>query len=689
LAKRRETKQGRKNGLSHAFCGFIHKNQMITRYELKKSSLVLVLVFVLALCAVPLLAFIQTKEPLWSYNAGGAVWSVAISSDGNYIAAGSEDNKVYLFSRASGTMLWSYKTGNWVHLVAISSDGNYIVTGSWDDEVYLFSRADNTPIWGYNTGDVVRSVAISSDGNYIVAGDLDNKVYLFSKNDNTPLWSYETGNGVSSVAISSDGSYIVAGSRDDKVYLFSRSSGTPLWDYTTDSYVLSVAISSDGSYITAGGEDKNVYLFSRTDNVPLWNYTTDSYVNYVAISSDGSYIAAGIGAAEIGHPYKVYLFSSASDTPLRSYTVGGGVCSLAISPDGNYIVTGIYYYGDIYLFSRASDTPLWSYKTSGSYPLVAISSDNNYIAVGSGDRNVYLFSQSPPSGPNLTLVAIGAVVVIAVAATAAVINFKMRAIKRHLLKKSSLKLGNLGSLGFLGYTIMLLFSIASNFVATGSPLFIVPSFFVLFLIALTWYDIGVKLKDEYMKLLGVLFMVAYILPLIIIVSMQAALNIENMNFEAAAVKASVTYGAFAVFSCYLIYRLVKNDLMRIVTSFFLIIPIFGLATTFEFGGYIVFASVIALILLTMVLEFRNLLKLGKKANNRLFTLAGWFKLGYLLSLIVLMVFWTQSLMYLIGLGASASTAIYSVGLTYGATIASMILGIGGTIFAALAFYIAR
>ena len=83
---------------------------------------------------------------LWSYETDGGVYSVTISSDGSYIAAGS-DYKVYLFDR-EGNLLWSYKTGGWVVSVAISSDGSYIAAGSEDGKVYLFDREGNL-LWSY------------------------------------------------------------------------------------------------------------------------------------------------------------------------------------------------------------------------------------------------------------------------------------------------------------------------------------------------------------------------------------------------------------------------------------------------------------------------------------------------------------------------------------------------------------
>jgi WD40 repeat protein len=324
----------------------------------------------------------ETYRLAWSYQTGAEVWSVSISSDGNYIAAGSGDNRVYLFSRSSG-LLWSYQTGGLVYSISISSDGNYIAAGSWDNRVYLFSRSSGL-LWSYQTGAEVWSVSISSDGNYIAAGSYD-RVYLFSRSSGL-LWSYQTGGVVLLVSISSDGNYIAAGSYD-RVYLFSRSSSTPLWSYQTGSVVWSVSISFDGSYIAAGSHDNRVYLFSRSSSTPLWSYQTGGWVYPISISSDGNYIAAGSYD-------RVYLFSRSSGL-LWSYQTGGWVPSVSISSDGSYIAAGSYD-DRVYLFSRSSSTPLWSYQTGNAVRSVSISSDGNYIATGSQDYRVYLLSKNRP-----------------------------------------------------------------------------------------------------------------------------------------------------------------------------------------------------------------------------------------------------------------------------------------------------
>jgi len=60
------------------------------------------LLLLACLALVMLAGDADAKEPLWSYDTTVSARSVAISADGEYIAASSEypDNKVYLFDEA-------------------------------------------------------------------------------------------------------------------------------------------------------------------------------------------------------------------------------------------------------------------------------------------------------------------------------------------------------------------------------------------------------------------------------------------------------------------------------------------------------------------------------------------------------------------------------------------------------------
>jgi len=334
---------------------------------------------------------------IWDYTTDGSVSSVAISSDGNYIAAGSD--KLYFFNRDTSTPIWNYTTESSVQSVSIASDGSYIAAGTSDaykSKIYLFNRNSSMPIWNYTTEGGIPSIAISSDGNYIIAGGGYNKIYLFNRNSSIPVWSYTTGEA-RSAAITCDGTYIAIGTDSNQVYLFNRNSSTPVWTWTGGwGFIPSIAISSEGNYIVAGNWDEKVRLFDKNSSTPLWNYSVGGYAISVDISSNGSYITAGSSRG-------IYLFNRNSSTPVWDYG-SGWVDTVAISSNGTYIVAGGFSSDKVHLFNRNSSIPLWQYNTGNVVTSVAISSDGNYITAGDRDHHkVYLFRRALPPGPSKTI----------------------------------------------------------------------------------------------------------------------------------------------------------------------------------------------------------------------------------------------------------------------------------------------
>ena len=357
-------------------------------------NLTTILAGLMAVAAVLLLAdnAAADTEPEWSYTTGDNVRSVSISANGEYIAVGSWDDKIYLFGKDSDTPIWSYTTGDNVRSIAISANGEFIVAGSKDKKVYLFGKDSNTPLWSYTTGDGAYPVATSADGEYIAAGSYDGNIYFFNKDSSTPLWSYDTGGTVYMTDISADGEYIAVGSGNPnpKVYLFDKDSNTPLWTCNTGGAVRWVAISEDGEYIAAGSnDDHKVRLFEKSSGTPLWSYTAGSYIYSVSISADGEYIAVG------SDDDKVYLFDKDSNTPLWSYDTGDDVKAVAISADGKYLAVGSNSY-KVHLFEIDSSTPLRDYTTEGEVWRIDISADGGYFIAGSDDNKAYLFRENVP-----------------------------------------------------------------------------------------------------------------------------------------------------------------------------------------------------------------------------------------------------------------------------------------------------
>ena len=154
----------------------------------------------------------NSNTPLWAYIAEEWINSTTISADGNYLVAIGNTKgggkREYLFARESNTPIWTYSIDNaWIKSIAVSSNGNYIAMGA-ENSVFLFGNNDNVPLWRYDTGGWVDSVAISADGNYLAAAGKG--VYFFNRQTNEPVWGQKCEQGyLYTVSMSSDGNYLV------------------------------------------------------------------------------------------------------------------------------------------------------------------------------------------------------------------------------------------------------------------------------------------------------------------------------------------------------------------------------------------------------------------------------------------------------------------------------------------------
>jgi len=256
----------------------------------------------------------DSNKPVWSYQSVQeeytSIFTVSISKNGEFLALGTttpnNGGLLAVFSKDSNKPLWVHRfnPGN-VHALAMSSDGNYIAAGTHcpDRKIYLFSRQSNQPLFEYVASEdsPVWSAAISADGRSVVYG-LDSAgtyegVLLFSSNQKKPAKKWQTDWWIRSLGMSSDGKYIAVGSGDHRIYLIDKDKNQPVWEFGAGDRVGTVGISSTGQYLVGGSKDKKIYFLAKESNKPLWEFQTDSWVNAVAISADGNFIVAGNGIA--------------------------------------------------------------------------------------------------------------------------------------------------------------------------------------------------------------------------------------------------------------------------------------------------------------------------------------------------------------------------------------------------------
>ncbi|MEG5066413.1 caspase family protein [Microcoleus sp. B3-A4] len=362
----------------------------------------------------------------------GWVISVAISHDGKYIATGSQDQTVRLWS-IEGKLLNTFKGHQgWVNSVNFSPDGKYIATGSQDKTVRLWSIKGKLLNTFKGHQQEVYSVNFSPDGKYIATGSQDQTVHLWSSEGKLLKTFKGHQKGVRSVAFSPDGKSIVSGSEDNTVRLWSLEGKLLNTLKGHQGPVLSVSFSPSSRYLLSGSIDRTVRLWSikgelldtrsehedqvasvsfspngqyvissSFDNsIRLWNFINGSLVELAtlrgherevlatAFTPSGQFIVSGSGDQTVrvwstdGQPNK--LLKKTEDEP-------GKILSIAFSPDGKYIASGNY----------NSTLRLWTIQ-GDSLPLlpghkdfissVAFSPNGKYVISGSWDNTIRVWS---------------------------------------------------------------------------------------------------------------------------------------------------------------------------------------------------------------------------------------------------------------------------------------------------------
>lgn len=345
------------------------------------------------------------NDPKWGKDTGKDVNSVALSSDGRYLASGSANGKIYLYDMEStGSAVIEYTAGGEVKQVALSSNGRYMVAGAFDQNVYLFDRVNglpNTPVMAYDADRNISTVDITPDGSKFTAASGDpttnDYLYFFDLGDQTPYRSEGLPYDAEQVAISDDGSAAVIGMWDRIFYYTTDESDSGYeWyhSYGSDAHytMRDVDIMEDGSLVVGALSDGTLYAY--TDNGSLaWNGRTNEQQNdfySVDMTPSGSHTVAG---DEYGW---VYLYDGDGDL-IFNYRMDDSedyffIYDVAVSDDGSRFAAVSRDDKVYHFYPDEADGVFWNYNTPGKdFYCVAISSSGENTAAGSANDWAYYF----------------------------------------------------------------------------------------------------------------------------------------------------------------------------------------------------------------------------------------------------------------------------------------------------------
>ncbi|MEN9518227.1 MAG: hypothetical protein RLZZ381_815 [Cyanobacteriota bacterium] len=267
-----------------------------------------------------------------------AVFSVAISPDGQNFVSGSADKTVKLWNLHTGELLYEFigHSGE-VVTTAISPDGETMVSGSRDKTINVWNLKTKQLLHTLrgHTNKIV-CVAISPDGQTLFSGDEDAKIKIWNLESGKLLNSIDAhADEVEFLAVSPDGKTLVSASEDKTVKIWNANTGQLL--HTLKKHqkeVESVAISPDGKMLVSGGGDKIILWRLETGEL-LREIPQSGFVRLVTISADGKTLVSA-------HEDNTVKLWNLSNGKLKRTLSGHAdwVLSVATSPDQETLITG-------------------------------------------------------------------------------------------------------------------------------------------------------------------------------------------------------------------------------------------------------------------------------------------------------------------------------------------------------------
>jgi len=320
-----------------------------------------------------------------SFGSGG-IFDLSWSPDGKYLAVGGSAPstsgnlvQVYQFdgftlSLISGAQV-VYGASGAVYAVAWSPDGKYLAIGGIGPtsgnelQIYSFNGSSLTAVSGaqIDYGSLVRSICWNKDGKYLAIGGsgptsgMELKVYSFDgsslKLAASPVAS--PGSVVQGVSWSPDGLYVIVSA------------------YNTTNEVQTYSF--NGSSLTLGAQIDYGVL--------------GSFVDTAVLSPDGRYLAIGGGASSNNNALQIWRFTGAALTLVPGaqipYATTGRVWMNDWSPDGRYVATAVDANGfKVYNFDKVSLSLISQVNPAAYTGSIRWRPDGRFLAIGTATPSV-------------------------------------------------------------------------------------------------------------------------------------------------------------------------------------------------------------------------------------------------------------------------------------------------------------
>ncbi|MCZ6794816.1 MAG: hypothetical protein O7J95_14505 [Planctomycetota bacterium] len=319
-------------------------------------------------------------------DSGTVVRKLAISADGQRLAAAGDDRVVRLWGVADGQPLGTAPRGAEITALAFLDPGRLAVGGAdgaikiWESESGKFS-ADLTGHDG-----AVLALGLSADGAQLASAGADGTVRVWDAKRGKLLRKIVAHEGaVLSVAFTADGKHVVSGGEDRALHVWKLDDGARGASFTTSGPVRAVASVGD-EYLSAVGND--VVAWRNLSTTPIRTFQGHgAMVQMAAFSPDGKTVAS------VGSDKTLRFWNLADGKQIRSVPAHtASVYCLDYSPDGRIVATAGYS-AVIKLWNSDSGAELRKLEGHGEgVTALTFSRDGKRLFSASFDRTVRIWS---------------------------------------------------------------------------------------------------------------------------------------------------------------------------------------------------------------------------------------------------------------------------------------------------------
>jgi len=346
------------------------------------------------------LAVTTGSAPLaWTYMTGNYSWAVAVSSDGRYVIAGSDDMHAYFFDTRSteGKPLWSYATNGYVRHVAISGNGTWAAASDLGGNIFLFRLdAPGKPVWSFRSDSPIDALAMNEEGDCLVVGDRSGNVYVFGTG--SARREYAIPGGLLAVSLSRMMT-LAATSTHGGLYFFGEVSlhATYVWSFQQDTSFPQIAMAEDSSYIVAGGSDGYMYLIDSSGQL-LDRQRVGAAISAISISGIARRVIAGSPDGIVS----LYAVGARLER-MGSLEIRKPVTSVALSSSGDR-VSYASLDGTIAMFDQSLTTNVWTFRGGAIVHALSISGNGRVMAAVDDTGSIYLFDEESPLRKSKTMI---------------------------------------------------------------------------------------------------------------------------------------------------------------------------------------------------------------------------------------------------------------------------------------------